>query len=152
MKSNELEPDWRLDRLSVRTVCTEQWRHVTDSNEPGFVSTPVAKVYSHFKVSNVNKVDIFVQNRINSTCMLFLSMYTFIILTMRLCAQANSCPKEVNEARVADTQTHGLHRNKNNHVTFVNLNIQYYDSVFCPFFHEHCECAHVCASCNMCCG
>ena len=32
---------------------------------------------------NVNKVDIFLRNRINSTGMLFLSMYTFI---MRLCA------------------------------------------------------------------
>ena len=42
---------------------------------------------------NVNKVDIFLRNRIKSTGMLFLSMYTFII---RLCAQRNSCPK-VNE-------------------------------------------------------
>ena len=28
---------------------------------------------------NVNKVDMFLQNRINSTGMLFLSMYTFIM-------------------------------------------------------------------------
>ena len=31
----------------------------------------------------------------NSTCMLFLSMYTLIILTMRLCEQRNSCPKVI---------------------------------------------------------
>ena len=47
---------------------------------------------------NVNKVDIFLRNRINSTCMLFVSMYTFIILTTRLCGQRSSCPKEVNDA------------------------------------------------------
>ena len=51
-----------------------------------------AKFLASQKV-NVNKFDICLRNRINSTCMLFLSMYAFIILTMRLCAQCNSCPK-----------------------------------------------------------
>ena len=79
MKSNELDPNWSLDRLSGQTACTEQWRHVTDTNDPTFVNTSVAKVYSDFKVSNVNKVNICLWNRFNSSCMLFLSMYTFII-------------------------------------------------------------------------
>ncbi len=70
MKRNTLESNWRLDRLYVRTVCTEQWRHVLDSNKPSLVNTSVAKGYSHFGVPNVNKVDIFfivLRNRINST-------------------------------------------------------------------------------------
>ena len=52
----------------------------------------VGREISCFAKVNVNKVD-FLWNRINSTFMLFLSMYTFIILTMRLCAQRNSCQK-----------------------------------------------------------
>ena len=45
-----------------------------------------------FATENVNKVDI-LRNLINSNCILLLSMYTLIILTMRLCTQRNSCPK-----------------------------------------------------------
>ena len=63
------------------------------------MSTSVAKVYSLFKVSL-----FFLLNRINSTCMLFLSIYTFIILTMRLCAHRNRC-NELNEARIWYPQT-----------------------------------------------
>ena len=37
---------------NVRRASTEQWRLVPDSNEPNFVNTAVAKLYSHFKVSN----------------------------------------------------------------------------------------------------
>ena len=48
---------------------------------------------AHFKVSNVNKIAIFLRNRINSTCMLFLVVYTFVIVTMRLCGQRNTSPK-----------------------------------------------------------
>ena len=35
---------------------------------------------------------------INSTGMLFLAMYTFVIVTMRLCGQRNTSQKKVNEA------------------------------------------------------
>ena len=35
-------------------------------------------IVTRFANVNVNKVNIFLRNRINSTCMLFLSMYTFI--------------------------------------------------------------------------
>ncbi len=65
---------------------------------------------------NVNKVNIFLRNRINSNGMLFLSMYTFI---MRLCAQRNSCPK-VNEVSSWHTYTH-YQIKKSNHVTFLHL-------------------------------
>ena len=51
---------------------------------------------------NLNKVDIFYG--IVLIPLVLLSMYNFIILTMRLCAQRNSCPKELNEARVTDKQ------------------------------------------------
>ena len=40
-----------------------------------------------FTKLNVNKVNIFLLYRINSSCKLFLLMYTFIILTIRLCAK-----------------------------------------------------------------
>ena len=41
--------------------------------------------------------------------MLFLSMYTFIILTMRLCAQRNSCPKRTEWSEdLIHTHTHTL--------------------------------------------
>ena len=34
-----------LERLPMRTMCTEQWRHVTDSNEPSYdINTVLAKV------------------------------------------------------------------------------------------------------------
>ena len=52
----------------------ERWRHLTDSNEPNFIN-----ILSHFTYSNGNKVAIFLPDRIISTCMLFLLMYTFII-------------------------------------------------------------------------
>ena len=57
-----LEPHWpdseQRSALSTALACTEQWRYVTDSNEPNFVNRSVTEV-SNFKVSNVNKVDIF---------------------------------------------------------------------------------------------
>ena len=53
----------------------------------------VGREIPRFAKVNVNKGDI------NSTCMLFLSMYTLITLTMRLSAQRNSCQNELNEAR-----------------------------------------------------
>ena len=43
-----------------------------------------------FIIVNAFQVLYFVRNRISSTCMLFLSMYT---LTMCLCEQRNSWPK-----------------------------------------------------------
>ena len=48
----------------------------------------------------------YLQNRINSTIMLFLSMYTFMILTMRVSAKHNSCQKRTKWSKVrTDTQT-----------------------------------------------
>ena len=89
---------------------TEQWRLVTDSNE-----RVGRKRISHFKVSNVNKVAIFYGIvLIPLVRMLFLFMYTFIILTMRLGAQCNSCPKWLKEARLAA-------KGEGNHVTFLNI-------------------------------
>ena len=99
MYRTEYVPKWRVPKWSCPETSgapwTEQWRLVTDSNEPKFVNMLVAKVYSHFKVSNVNKSRYFLRNRINSICMLLLSMYTFIILTMWLCIviQRSSCQK-----------------------------------------------------------
>ena len=49
-----------------------------------------------FAKVNVNKVNIFLLYHINSRCKLFLSMYTFIILTIRfsaLCNSVNGWPK-----------------------------------------------------------
>ena len=60
--------------LSTALACIDQWRHITDSNEPNFVNTSLAKV-SNFKVFNVNNVDIFYG--MVSTCMFFLLMYSF---------------------------------------------------------------------------
>ena len=94
------------------------------------MSASVAKLYSHFKVSNVNKFAIVLRNRLNSTRMLFLSMYTFIILIMRVCEQRNSCRKEVYEARSCPynppTQLH-THTDKGegNHVTYLSLFVDY---------------------------
>ena len=52
----------------------------------------------------------FLRNRINSTCMFFLSMYIFIIFTMRLCAQRNSCPKRT-ECKEDLIHTNTMHTN-----------------------------------------
>ena len=58
----EYVPQWRVPKWSCPKTsvahCTEQWRLVTDSNELNFVNMPVAKLYSHLKVFNVNKVAI----------------------------------------------------------------------------------------------
>ena len=48
---------------------------------------------SHFKVSNVNKIAIFYGIVLIPQCMLFLAMYTFVIVTMRLYGQRNTSPK-----------------------------------------------------------
>ena len=66
------------------------------SNEPNFINNVllVAKEYFHFKLSNVNKranlygIVLFPRTRI-----VFLAMYTFVIVTMRLCGQRNTSPK-----------------------------------------------------------
>ena len=47
----------------------------------------VGREIPHFAKVNVNKFDIFLRNCINSTCMLSLSMYAFIVHTMRLSAK-----------------------------------------------------------------
>ena len=95
--------------------------------------TSVAKV-SPFKVSNVNKV--FLRNGINWICMSFLSIYTFIILTMRLCAQHNSWPKRTEWSEdliITNTRTAAHH-----HVTFLNLylDIQSNPAVIFPWVNE----------------
>ena len=51
---------------------------------------------------NLNKVDIFLRNRINSSCMLLLLMYTFIILTMRVYVHS-AAQNELNEVSIART-------------------------------------------------
>ena len=61
----------------------------------------VGRKITRFAKVNVCKGDLFLRNRINSTCMLFFSMYTLIMLTIRLCAHRNSCPK-----RGSDTHKH----------------------------------------------
>ena len=73
----------------------------------------------------------FLRNRINSTCMFFLSMHTFIILTMRLCAQRNSCPKRTECSEdLIHTNTHytrtPTRKAAYHHVTFLNLYIYRY--------------------------
>ena len=88
------------------------------------MSTLVAKVYSHFKVSKLNEV-AFLRNRINSTCMLFLSMYTFIIPTMRLCEQRNNKTKRTEGSedlihKHPNSRTHEQH-NIYHLVTFLNV-------------------------------
>ena len=78
---------------------TEQWRHVTDSNEPNFVNTSLAKV-SHFKLSNVNKVDIF-----HEMVLIELACSSFRC-TLSLCLQCvyvhsvTVAQSELNEARI----------------------------------------------------
>ena len=80
---------------SARMVFTERWRHLTYSNEPNFINNVllVAKEYFHFKLSNVTKRAKFLWNRIISTCIVFLAMYTFVIVIMHLCGQRNTSPK-----------------------------------------------------------
>ena len=50
-----------ISPVIVSIIRRPWWRHVTDSNEPNLIYTAVAKV-SHFKVSKVNKVAIFLRN------------------------------------------------------------------------------------------
>ena len=49
----------RSGHIPKRPEPPAQWRLVLVSKEPNFVTTAIAKLYAHFKVSNVNKVAIF---------------------------------------------------------------------------------------------
>ena len=77
------------------------------------MTTLVAKVYFHFNVSNVIKVADM------STCMLFLAMYTFVIVTMRLRGLELIDTNKHRPAGPAGRDTTHL----GNHVTFLNLYI-----------------------------
>ena len=73
-----------------------------------------------FAKVNLNKGDIF-----DGIVLIQLSMYTFIVLTMRLCAQRNSCPKRtewIEDLVHTHTSTHpNWAKNvESNHVTFLN--------------------------------
>ena len=77
----------------------------------------------------MNKVNISLRNRINSTCMVFLSMYsTHSLYFYRRCVYLHSVTavqNEINEART-DTQTNKHNKRtkeKINNVTFLNLYI-----------------------------
>ena len=64
------------------------------SNEPNFLNNVllVAKEFFHFKLSNVAKrANLY--GIVISTCIVFLAMYTFVVVTMRLCGQRNTSPK-----------------------------------------------------------
>ena len=80
---------------SARTVFTERWRHLTYRNEPNFINNVllVAKEYFHFKLSNVTKCANFYGIVLFPRVIVFLAMYTFVIVTMRLCGQPNTSPK-----------------------------------------------------------
>ena len=66
MKSNELEPNWRLYRHSVLTWSGPETSGVPGASEPNSgdsswieMSTSVERAYAHFKVCKVDKVAIF---------------------------------------------------------------------------------------------
>ena len=75
----------------------------------------------HFVKISVNKVNIVLPHRIHSTCKLFVSIYIFNILTIRLSAQRNSLPKrnKLSEIPINNQTT----KYKVNHVNFLTLNI-----------------------------
>ena len=76
------------------------------------MSTSVAKVYSHFKVSNGYKVAIFYGIvLIPIVCCSFRCTLS-LLLTMRLCAQRNSCPKRTEWSDTLQTNTY-LHTHPN---------------------------------------
>ena len=86
----------------------------------------VGRKKPRFAKVNVNKGEIFLRNRMNPTCMLFLSMHTLIIFTMRLCAQRNSCPEASDTHKQPPTQppNHPLTKTsevEDSHVTFLNI-------------------------------
>ena len=85
----------------------------------------VGRKIPRFAKVNVNKGDIFLQNRINSTCMLFLSMYALILLTICLSAQRNCCLKrtEWSEDLIHKHPPTQTAKQPNHHVTFLNINI-----------------------------
>ena len=80
----------------MQDLCTEQWRLLSNGLMLERLSKGkhVGRVeFLASKKVNVNRGDIFLRNHINLTCMLFLSMFTLILLRMCLCAQRNSCPE-----------------------------------------------------------
>ncbi len=79
---------WKRNVLfdrSARTLFTEVWRHLTCSNEPNFINNEhVGREIT--KRANLYGIVLFPR-------MLFLAMYTFVIVAMRLCGQRNTSPK-----------------------------------------------------------
>ena len=106
-----------------------QWWLVTDSNEPNFVNTAVAKLYSHFKVSNVNKVYNFYEIvLIPFVCCSSRCRLSSYIVNAFMCMRVAAAQSELNEARISViyTNTHpNTHPNHAyHHVTFLNLYIE----------------------------
>ena len=131
MQSRIVLPNWICHEIACIVVVmsrnvwhpvhqTVQWRLIPDSNEPNFVNTAVAKLYSHFKVSNVSKVAIFYAIvLIPLVCCSF--RYTFIIYWNAF--MRNSWPKrtEWNEDLIhTNTMTNTHPNSRYHHVTFLN--------------------------------
>ncbi len=97
-------PKWSCPETSG-APSTEQWRLVPDSNEPIFINTAVAKLYSHFKVCNVNKVAIFYE------IVLIPLVCCSFQCTLSLCWQCvyvhgvTAGQSELNEARATNKRT-----------------------------------------------
>ena len=85
-----LVPIWHVPKWLCSEASGTRWTCGDSSRVT--MSTLVAKVYFHFKVSNVSKVAN-LYGIVLFPCMWFIAMYTFAIVTMRLCGQRNSSPK-----------------------------------------------------------
>ena len=126
MSRSDYVPNWICPEMACTEVVmsetsgassTEQWRLVPDSKEPNFVNTAVAKLYSHVRISIVNKVAIFYEIvLIPHVCCSFrctLSLYWQCVYVHA----RNSCPKRTEWSEQTNTMTNKAYH----HVTFLNL-------------------------------
>ena len=79
-----------FNTIALHSLAAESRPRLSETEPTCFCSKTHLRSVGDFALNpslnknNVNKVSIFLLYRINPTCKLFLSMYTFIILTMRL--------------------------------------------------------------------
>ena len=121
-RSRQSETEWRVIIVELALI---EHAHLGRTFRASFVHRTVATCHGQLKQ--------FLRNRITSTCMFFLSMYTFIILTMRLCAQRNSCPKRTEWSEdLIHTNIHPPelpNKVEGNHMTFLNVYIDRSSSI-----------------------